>query len=345
MSSWLGGELLAGQVPIVAGRVTAKATQDVPEKLTLTVPRFAAAVDGGDVVDWRPGTNTRAALARFGQQLDVTVIVSSVANASSWETRIGRYQISDWADDDSGAITVTAEGLLARPRDDKLTQVTSPTGTLTQEVRRLIPPGMGVSFDSALVDRTCPTSMSWSEDRLGALQEIARAWPALLRTDEWGQIRFKAPLPAVPTPVVTLTDGEGGTLISAPRADSRKDAYNVVVATSSASDRADVFGVAQVTAGPMSVNGPYGRVVKRWSSPLLDSAATAAAAAKTMLDNSTRPAQSVPVTIAPDPRIDLDDPVKILRGTDWQLWGWVTGYDLPLTATGGAMRIDVGVAG
>ncbi len=61
-------------------------------------------------MDWRPGTNTRAALARFGQQLDVTVIVSSVANASSWETRIGRYQISDWADDDSGAITVTAEG-------------------------------------------------------------------------------------------------------------------------------------------------------------------------------------------------------------------------------------------
>ncbi len=76
----------------------------------------------------------------------------------------------------------------------------------------------------------------------------------------------------------------------------------------------------------MSVNGPYGRVVKRWSSPLLDSAATAAAAAKTMLDNSTRPAQSVPVTIAPDPRIDLDDPVKILRGTDWQLWGgWSPG--------------------
>ncbi len=110
-------------------------------------------------------------------------------------------------------------------------------------MRRLIPPGMGVSFDSALVDRTCPTSMSWSEDRLGALQEIARAWPALLRTDEWGQIRFKAPLPAVPTPpVVTLTDGEGGTLISAPRADSRKDAYNVVVATSSASDRATYSG-------------------------------------------------------------------------------------------------------
>lgn len=344
VSSWLGGELLAAQIPVESGRVTAKADQDVPEKLTLTVPRFAAAVEGGDSFDWRPGTNTRAPLARFGQQLDVTIIITSVATGDVWETRIGRYQISDWKDDDSGTVTVTAEGLLARPRDDKLTTVTSPTGTLKSEVRRLLPAGMGVSFDPALVDRACPSSMSWSEDRLGALKEIASAWPALLRTDEWGQVQFKAPLPATPTPVLTLTDGQGGTLVSAPRSDTRKDAFNVVVATSSASNRADVFGVAQVTSGPMSVNGPYGRVVKRWSSPLLDNASTAAASAQTMLDNSTRPAQSVPVTIAPDPRIDLDDPVQIRRGTDWVLWGWVTGYDIPLTAEGGTMRIDVGVA-
>jgi hypothetical protein len=343
VSSWLGGELLAAQVPIESGRVTAKADQDVPEKLTFRVPRYAAQIEGGDVVDWRPGTNARAPLARFGQQVDLTIIVRSVATAEVWETRIGRYQILDWKDDDGGTINVTAEGMLARPRDDKLTAVTAPTGTLIAEVRRLLPAGMGASFDQALVDRPCPASMSWSEDRLGALQEIAAAWPALLRTDAWGQVRFNAPLPAVPTPVLTLTDGARGTLITAPRSDSRKDAFNVVVATSSASDRADVFGVAEIASGPMSVNGPYGRVVKRWSSPLLDSKTTAVAAARTMLDNSTRPAQSVPVTLAPDPRIDLDDPVAVKRGDDWVLWGWVTGYDLPLTATGGDMRIDVGV--
>lgn len=27
-----------------------------------------------------------------------------------------------------------------------------------------------------------------------------------------------------------------------------------------------------------------------------------------------------------------------------RVWGWVTGYDLPLTASDGPMRIDVGVA-
>lgn len=344
VTSWLGGELLAATIPVEGGRITAKATQEVPERLTLSVPRFAAPTEGADVVDWRPGAAVRAPLARFGQQLDVTIIVSSVATAQVWETRVGRFQISDWADDDDGMITVSGEGILARPRDDKLTSITSPTGTLAQEARRILPAGMGVSFDAALTDRACPTSMAWSEDRLGALREIASAWPALVRSDEWGQVRFRAPLPDVPVPVITLRDGEGGTLVSAPRADTRKDAFNVVVATSSDTDHADVFGVAELTSGPMSVNGPYGRVVKRWSSPLLNSISTATAAAHTMLENSIRPAQSVPVTLAPDPRIDLDDPVRIIRGADWELWGWVTGYDLPLTATGGEMRIDVGVA-
>jgi len=343
VSSWLGGQLLAATIPVSGGRYSAKADQDVPEKLSMTVPRFAPAVDGGDVFDWRP-TSTGHPLARFGQQLDITIIVESSTTGDVWETRVGRVIITDWTDDDLGTITVTGEGMLGAIRDAKLLAPTTPSGTLTTEAQRLLPAGMGVSFDAALVDRACPTSMSWSEDRLGAFHDIANAWPALLRTDEWGQVVFRAPLPTVPVPVLKLTDGENGTVVAAPRSDTRKDAYNTVIATSSASgSNADIRGIAQITSGPMSVNGPYFPVVMKYSSPLIDSQATANAAARTMLDNSTRPAQSVPVSLAPDPRVDLDDAVEIDRGTDQPLWGWVTGYDLPLTAMDGAMRIDVGV--
>lgn len=327
VSSWLGGDLLAGDIPVAAGHVTAKADQDVPEKLSFTVPRFAIPNDGTDVFDWRPGNDPRHPLARYGQQLDVTIIITSVATGDVWETRIGRYLITDWADDDAGSITVNADGMLRVVQDAKLTAPTSPSGTLTAEAQRLLPAGMGVSFDTALVDRACPTSMSWSEDRLGALQDIANAWPALLRTDEWGQVVYRAPLPAVPVPVLTLKDGVGGTLITAPRSDTRADAYNVVVATSSASDQADIQAIASVPSGPMSADGNYFPVVKKFSSPILD-AASAQAAAQTMLDNSRRPAQSVPVTIAPDPRIDLDDAIEILRGAAGHM------VTLPGTATG-----------
>ncbi|WP_295837330.1 hypothetical protein [uncultured Microbacterium sp.] len=343
VTSWLGGQLLAESVPIVAGRVTGKASQKVIEELSLSVPRFAAAAPGEDVRDWRPGADPRHPLARYGQVLDVTIVVESVVTGQIWETRLGRYQVKDWDDDDAGMITVKGESLLARPRDDGMLSLTSPTGTLKTEARRLAPAGMGVSFDPALADRPCPAAMSWSKDRLENLQEIADAWPALLRVDAWGQILFRAPLPDVPHPVVTLRDGEGGTLIAAPRSDTRAGAFNVVVASTGKSAGADVQGVAMITSGPMSVNGEYGAVVKEWSSSLLENEAQAQAAARTMLENSARPAQAVPVRIAPDPRLEIDDAVAILRGDDAPLWGWVTAWDIPLTADGGDMRIDVGV--
>lgn len=344
ISSWLGGQLLALSVPILGGRITAKADQDVPEAISFTVPRYAAPAAGQPVVDWRPA-KTNDPLARYGQQLDVSIIVSSVATAQVWVTRVGRFLITDWSDDDAGTITVTGAGMLQVIKDALLTAPSSPSGTLMSETRRLLPSGMGVSFDSTLVDRTVPTAMSWAEDRLGAFKDIATAWPALLRTDEWGQVRFKAPLAPVPVPVLTLTDGVGGTVVTAPRSDSRKDAYNVVIATSKTANRADVQGIATVASGPMAANGPYFPVVKKWSSPLLDTQAAAQAAAQTMLDNSMRPARTIPVTIASDPRIDLDDAVAIQRGTDAPLWGWVTGYDLPLTAMDGIMTVNVGVPG
>lgn len=342
LTSWLGGTLLAATIPIVSGRVSGKVDLDVREELSFTVPRFAAAVEGEDVVDWRPGTNPRHPLARFGQQIDATIIVESVVTSEVWETRVGRFIVSKWSDDDDGLVQVKAKGLLRIPRDDSLDAPISPTGTLMSEARRLAPAGMGVSFDPALVDRACPSTMAWSDSPLKALEEIAAAWPALLRTDVWGQIVFRAPLPDVPVPVLTFKDGEGGTLIGAPREDSRDDAFNVVIASTSNANAADVSGIAAITSGPMSINGEYKRVVKKWSSPLIETKAQADAAAQTMLMNSTRPAQSVPVKIAPDPRPELDDAVAIQRGSD-TLWGWVTAYDLPLTAADGDARIDVGV--
>lgn len=371
VTSWLGGRMLAELVPISSGRITGDVGDDIIETLTLTVPRFAAPRRGADVQDWRP-QSTDHPLARYGQILDVAIVVSSVITGETWETRRGRFQIKDWADDDAGMITVKAESLLARARDDKMRALTSPIGTFASEARRLLPAGMGASFDPRLTDRAVPASMSWAKDRLKNLQDIADAWPALLRIDPWGQVEFRSPLPVVPVPVLTLRDGRGGTLISAPRSDTRSGAYNDVIASTSATDKADVQGVASITSGPMSVNGDYGTVTKEWSSPLLENDRQAAAAAATMLANSTRPALAIPTRIAPDSRIQLDDPVQVLRGARGHMevvaataerpehrlwvsdavtesdtvdrrWGWVTAYDMPLTVSDGDMRVDVGL--
>jgi len=346
VTSWLGGTLLSATVPILSGHVTGKAGQDVPEQVTLSVPRYAAPGPGQNVIDWRPGQNLVHPLARYGQELQVSINVASQVTGDVWTTRVGRFLITDWADDDSGQITVAGDGLLRRSIDDALTTPLVPLagGTLMSEARRLLPAGMGASFDAALVDRACPKSMAWSSNRRVALQEIADAWPALLRTDEWGQVLFEAPLPDVPVPVLYLTDGVRGTVIKAPRTDTRSDSFNRVVARSSAVDTADIQAIAEQTTGPMATTGPYGPVTKIFSSPLIATTSAALASAKTVLANALRPTRVLPLQLAPDPRITIDDALSATRNGETVL-GYATAYDLPLTVGDGVMRVDLGISG
>lgn len=339
VSSWLGGRLLADHIPVLSGRVTATVTQEVPERLTLRVPRW-------DGRDWLPGTDPAHPLARFGQELSVSVVVWSAVRGVEYETRVGRYLVTDWDYDDTrGVVALTAVGLLQRVADDRLVTPLAPRtgGTFVSEARRLLPPGMSAGFDPALVDRACPTSMEWAEDRLAALYEIADAWPARLRIDQWGQVRFLPPLTDVPDPVVRLTDGERGTVVAVDRSDTRAQGYNRVVARSSAPGLEAVQAIADTTAGPLAVTSDYGVVARFFSSPLITTVGQAAASAETIRRSSLLPTCTIPVTCAPDPRLDLDDPTAVTRDgvTDW---GWVTGYDLPLTVADGPMRLDVGVA-
>ena len=341
MSAWLDGALLAETVPVRRGRLSADGSSQVPERLTFSVPRWA------DRRDWLPGDDATHPLARFGQYVIPTIVVTSPITGIQYETVLGRFKIQNWKHDtDSGLINVEAVGVLQVAADDRLPSPLAPTGTLASEFRRLLPPGLSAAISPALVDRQCPRSMEWSDDRIGALYEIADAWPARIRTDQWGQIAVLPALADTPTPVVSLTDGEGGTVIGTARADTRDQAYNRIVVRASSTDSANrppIQVVVDQTSGPMSASGPYLPVTKFWSSPLIETATQARAAGITMLANSLRPSRTVPVTLAPDPRLDLDDAVEIISD-GVRDWGYITAYDLPLTIDDGEMRVDIGVS-
>jgi hypothetical protein len=344
-ASWLDGALLAGSIPITGGRLSAAVTSKVPETLNFTVPEY---VDG---VSWVPGDDPRHPLARFGQQIDLSIDVISSVTGEVAHWRLGRFQVHDWQHDDlARTVAVTALGVLARVQDARFMtpEVPRTGGTLGTEFRRLMIPGVSVMIDGGLDDRPCPQSFQWSQERLDALYDICDAWPARMRTDRWGTINVLAPLPAVPDPTVFLTDGEGGTLVSAPRTDTRDGLYNVVVGTSSATDTTamtPIRAVAQITDGPFAVTDDgagYGQVVKYWSSPLVTSQGQMQKSVDTMLIEASRPAVTVTVHCAPDPRISLDDAVSVTRAGA-VYWGFVIAYDLPLTIDGGSMRIDIGL--
>lgn len=339
VSSWLGGSVLADDIPVLAGKVTWTVGQQVQSSLSLTVA--ASSVEDGRTRYWRP-TSPADPLARFGQVLDVSLLVDGVI------TRLGRFQIDNWMDGADGQIEVTAAGMLQAVADDRLIEATGPRddGTLRSEFARLTPGYMSVQFDPSLVDRDCPKAMEFDEDRLKGLYEIADAWPARLREDSWGGIVILPPLPEIPTPVVTLMDGEGGTVISAPTSDSREGAYNMFIARSSANG-VDAQAVVTVSDGPMNPDGNYHPVPKFFSSPLLMDEDQCRAAATTMRNSSVRQSRVRKVRMAPDPRIELDDAVQLFvdRGKprSSREWGYVVGVEMPLTVSDGPMRADIAV--
>ena len=337
VASWLGGEFL-GVVPVSGGSVTWSRDRDVPGSLALDVP---VVVDG---VSWIPADDPAHPLARYGQELTVDVTVSDPASGREDEFLVGRFVIQNW-DSTGGTVSVEASSVMSRVEDDRfITAVATKTdGTLSSEAARLTPDMCDVWIDPDLEDRRVP-SMSWDESRIDSLKELAAAWPARLREARDGTIEFLAPVDVIGGPELTLTDGVDGTLIEATSSDSRDSIYNIVVARGQETneDGSPSFqGVAEQTSGPLSVGGPYGRVPRFFSSPLITSKSGALKSAQTMLKNSLTSATVWRVTVAPDPRVWIDTPVEVTRDGDTR-WGLVAGFTLPIWGDGD-MQIDVEV--
>lgn len=350
VDSWLGSRWL-GALPVVSGSVSWTTDQQVQGSVSLTMPRVGAPVEGQDQVDYTP-RGPESIIESCGQVLHVSVEVRSVVTGQAFTERLGRFLITNW--DVSGrSITVQGKSMLHRIEEDRLTSPTTPRtgGTLFSEARRLAGGIAGV-LAPGMSDRACPSSMSWGESRIDALFEIADAWPARLREGRDGVLRYLPVPPAVSSaPSRVLTDGEGGTVVGVKSSGTRSKVYNRVVARGQGQDDAGMptfQAVADQMTGPYAASGPYGVVTKFFSSPLITSADGARATARTMLASSVRRATTLPVTMAPDPTIELDEAVAVIsHAVDGiqveERWGRVSSVDIPLSSSG-TMQIDVEVS-
>jgi hypothetical protein len=341
VDAWRGPDLLAQAVPVLDGGLTEKADQDIPEAVTLTVP---ARDDQGNT--WAP-LDPLDPLNSYGQRLRLVYGITR-ADGSTFDVPLGWFAIDEW-DADDYTVEISALGLLDVVKRAELLAPTSPkTGaTLGGEIVRLIDGMLPVEVDPALVDRAAPTTMAWDDQRLDAIQEIATAWPARLFVDTAGVVQVDPPIdPTAPADVV-LVEGQAGTVVSKRRSGSRAGLFNVVVATGedASADKAPVRAVGQDDdqASPTYVDGPFGSVVRKFSSPLLTTNGQAKKAADTLVAKSRRQAQTIPLTIVPDPRIGIDTRVDYQPARGPVVRCVVVESDLPLVADGGAQKITLGV--
>ena len=294
--SWLGPQLLAS-LPIIQDsvRVTDEADVKVPGAVELSIP---------DTPEWRPVLPS-SPLARFGQRLRLRVDVNGTSVPMGW------FRLTA-AVPSAGVVAVRGVGLL--------TEVERSRFTWRHDV-------VGMSVDAAckhIVGGALPVSVAltgapmglrvWEAQtsRLEALLEVLDARAGRAYIDDSATLVI-APAWTSATPVATIADGVGGSLVDLGPIPEDRDPFNgYVVSTVPEGDDAPMVESWSVPSGPMRWGGPYGYNPGFLSSPLLPADRGALAhVAETMTRRQMRSAMAVDFVTPLDPRLQVGDAVTI----------------------------------
>lgn len=222
-SSWLGDQLLAESVPIVAGSEEGDRSLNVPDRITLTVPRRASGVD------WTP-TSDDSPLAAKDQTLKINLGIGQGVDGVEWFQR-GEFLITETRLTSQQELSVTCAGLLTLVAEAKFPTPYQPTGTLGGTLRKLCEPAVLIDLTDAPSDRSIAlTSIAWDTDRLSAVGMVLDAWPAEAMMTEQGVMRVYSATP--PTVALkTYSDEQGGTVVSAAAGSVRGDPVDTLIVT------------------------------------------------------------------------------------------------------------------
>lgn len=349
VESWLGDRLLSDDIPMIDGTEEADASQRVPERLSFTVP---AESDG---FSWVP-RGYDSPLGAYGQRVRISLGID-VGNGHQEYINRGWFLINT-TDSDGDTLSVEALGLLSLVDEATLPTEYQPKSgtTLGGAIRALVEPGLTVFTDNAPSDRTITSSLTFSDNRLDSVQSILDAWPAqaYVTSDGFLGITADAATPTSGDVVLTLTDQEGGTVISAAALVTREGAFNAVVAKGQYPDTDPTRAGQEIiqTVNDTDPKSPYRAggdfspylVPYGYASPLLETPAQTLAAAKSVLKRLKRArSRTVTVEAVPHPGIQLGDVVRLTStrlGLDGVL-GTIDAYRLPYKSTGGSMALTI----
>jgi hypothetical protein len=338
VESWLGDQLLADDVPVSDGGEDRDRSLAVPERVTLTVPGR----DPATGMVWDPGVDPVHPLASNGQQLRISYGVD-VGGDFEWIAR-GWFLITE-SGADGDTVSVSAAGLLTLIDEAKFAAPFQPAGTLASTARALVEPALTVDIDGALIDRAVPVSMQWDTDRLAGLTEVLDAWPATEHVTPDGLLRIE-PLVDTGAPVLSLTDGAGGTVVRWQGSSSRDGAFNCVIAQGEDAAGNQVQGVVYDIDpnSPYRFGGPFNPlpVPTTMSTPLLSTVAQCRAAAAAQLLTLRRTAsRKLTVTLVPHPGLMTGDVVSVTGKGLVNAPCMIEGLSLPYTP--GEMTLTVRV--
>lgn len=157
-------------------------------------------------------------------------------------------------------------------------------------------------------------------DRLTQVQALADRLGGVLVPDAYGILTVVTDLETTPAGIIA------GTPLAAPYALTSDGVYNEVVGNFEADGdrRPIVVPPAQITTGPLRVDGPYGHYTRYYSNDAVTTEAAARAALKKILAQVSRPKLEREFELRLDPRVEIGDTWTIDTGTGETVTGVVT---------------------
>jgi hypothetical protein len=206
------------------------------------------------------------------------------------------------------------------------------------EIRRLT----GMPVEETVPDVTVPSLKVWEAKqggRLDAVLELGRILGGSAVVNSRGAWEI---IPdAIGEPVATLRLGELGTVLDVADEIDTDTVYNEVVGTFEDVNGAPIHAVARVTAGSLSVDGPYGVNTRYYASDLVKTQAQANSAVQSVLDQSIGSQQyDVQIQCHVNPLVEIGD-VVALDGWKRPLVGQLRKIDL---SNGAYMNVTLRVA-
>lgn len=309
---WRGGVRLDTYgdlgVPFISGAVSATLNSQVTRQLSLSV--------SGDF--WPVTEDPTELFNPYGNEIRAWYGVMSGNSTLRYVWQVFRGQINTVSLEDDGQVLVNCVDRAAAVKEvGFIRPENSQVGTtVVAEYRRLVsdalPDATFGTFDNIF---TITPQLTWDEDRGGACDDLADAagafWFALANGDF--VLRF-IPWIINQTPVITLLDGEGGTLVSAVPSKSRDNVFNQLTIVGERLDGGDpVFATAQdmTSSSPTVTSGPFGIRSKLISLQGIKTQSQCLSLARSALKMSKSLTQQWDVQSIPDAALELGDTVTI----------------------------------
>lgn len=333
-TAYLGADVVAGAEDLLVLDGSVRTDAKANSRRTL---------DGLKVVSADGKTSSiRALLDVPGTELQVWRGVRFPAGTTELAP-VGRFRLGGMNDEltEPGVVTISAPDRMAHIVDDRfLTPRAATSGaTIPAQIADLITETLPTAtvVDLSGATDTVPDGIVWERERIDAVNSLAASIGCTVYADPLGQFVI-APIPSVNSAADwVIAAGSTSVLVGGTRTTTREGVYNVVVASSSPTDgSAPVFGIAEDSnpTSPTYVSGPFGRVPRFYSSPLLTTDTQAADTAASLLAQALGKRGTLAVSTLVNPALEVGDRIDVSLPDGSLQHHIVDGFTLPLTADG-----------